>query len=621
MSDIDSHLTDQVAQLSTQLMAEVTKLLLLEETILSLRKELNQYKRQLAQNQTLEDTLAENKRLAQQLDEANTQRQSAEEKNKQLEGEVEELTASLFNEANKMVLNASRETHNFKIKNGKLIEELAEKDAIIGDLQTQLKDLKAMIMKMEDDERALSRAQTPRIGQPELKLASDPQDDVFALLGQPIYAPKVRAVRYDLPAFQLEFKGLVYQLIRPDFNFDLSVLKTLRYFRSVWTAEIEPAVPTIPAFTGNFINRWSKGKTFWSLVVEGKAIIEPVHGVNETFKLTYKGDNSGLKVPVAISDPCAFCGEHKSDVMEHARLYTLKLYGPSSETGNLGGSQRDIGGEAHEAISTNPLCNFCLVKLRAVCEFFAKLRLIHANIYRLDQNSTFDDVAHVPSFQFNKRATEVTPRTPHNEEAVLIKLYQMILAVRAKLFWARVGIWDTDEDVEYAALEEVGVDVFGHLHQGYSSNERADSASDEKDAESTDRQEDEDIETNGGGLRVGASREDSRPAGVASEAQETETGQNAVASSEEADAGELDTEDGAAKSQGKKKRGKKNKAKKSKQNAAPRPSDSDDDAFEDSTQTFSLSRQGSTSKAFLALMNKGLDSTMKMLEESLKEGN
>ena len=94
-----------------------------------------------------------------------TKKKEAESQNTKLQGEVEDLTASLFDEANTMVSNASRETHNFKIKNRKLYEELDEKNIIINDLQEQLQDLKQMFIKMEEQSKIQSYLQsnTPKI--------------------------------------------------------------------------------------------------------------------------------------------------------------------------------------------------------------------------------------------------------------------------------------------------------------------------------------------------------------------------------------------------------------------------------------------------------------------------
>lgn len=462
--DIDIRLAAEVTHLSTKLVTEVAKLLQLEETILQLRKENAAHKQRLTILTGLESEVStireEHAALTSQVAKLTKEKLAAEAKNKQLEGEIEDLTASLFNEANEMVSNASRETYNFKLKNRKLIEELSEKDAIIENLQAQLKDLKLMFMKLEDQQRT-SSANTPRMDHQfesqDNGAAGEPDDELLLLLLL-VYGPRVRALRFDLPAYQQEFKSFVYQLIKPDFQFDLASLKTLKYFRHIWLEEIEPCVAHIPTPSGNFMNLWSKGKTFWGLLVEGRAIIEPVSGVNETFKLTYKGAKTGNEIPVAIEDPCVFCGECKDDMLEHARLYNLKLYGPASETGGYGHT-REIAGEAHEVISTHPLCNFCLVKLRAICDLFAKLRMIHANIYKLKQNSTYDDMAFVSNFQF-KKVDAPTPKLNPSDEPAMLKLYMMLLVIRAKIFWSKIGIWDTEEDVQTLSLDEFNIDVF-----------------------------------------------------------------------------------------------------------------------------------------------------------------
>lgn len=469
--NIDARLAAEVTTLSTRLVTEVAKLLELEETILHLRKQNSTMKLQVSELLPLEESHRGIKEkyeaLVAKAAVLEKEKAVAEEKNKQLEGEVEDLTASLFNEANIMVSNASRETYNFKLKNRKLIEELAEKDVIIESLQAQLKDLKTLFQKMEDQQRS-SRTNTPKMdhrfdGQSEADVSLNLElDETASVLYQLMYGPRVRAIRFDLPIYQTEFKSFIFQLIKPDFSFDLANLKTVKYFRKLWIEELEPSVPTIPAISGNFINRWSKGKSFWNLLVEGRAIIEPISGVNETFRLTYKGAKTGAEVPVATKDPCAFCGEHKEDLLEHARLYNLKLFGPAAESGP---HTTEIGGEAHEVVGVYPLCNFCLVKLRAICDFFAKLRLIHANIYKLRQNALYDEFALVSNFQFKRsseslRTPKALPQTHAEDESIVLKLYMMLLVIRAKIFWSKIGFWDTEEDVECLSLDEINMDVF-----------------------------------------------------------------------------------------------------------------------------------------------------------------
>lgn len=448
---LEAQLTREVTNLLTQLVTTVAKQLELDERNLHLHKENTQLK---------------------------ALKEAAEDENKKLQAEVEELSASLFTEANKMVSNASRETNNFKVKNRKLYEEIDEKNAIIDNLQDQLRDLKALFIKMEDQQRVtFTKSGTPKLESLQFSETSagengpenDDKTDPYSQLQTLIYLPNVRAVRFDLENYQQDFKGFIFQLIKPEFTFDLATLKNLRFFRKIWTDELENSIPNIPTLNTSFMNRWQKGKNFWNLIVEGKATIEPVSGVNETFKLTYKGKSKTQEVPVALMDPCAFCGEAKEDVLEHARLYTLKLTSPD----NVGHGTK---GES-EVIASYPLCNFCLIKLRNICDFFAKLRLIHSNVYKFKQNSLFEDTAFVSNFQFkrsssggyNSAGTHLSEWEKHSqpkakldatEESVLMKIYVMLVLIRNKIFWSKIGFWDNTEDVEELNLDELHLDVF-----------------------------------------------------------------------------------------------------------------------------------------------------------------
>lgn len=589
--DIDARLAAEVTQLSTRLVTEVAKSLQLEEIILQLRRDVAVQKLDASKVQRLETENAkfaeQNKTLSAQIASLSKEKAAAEEKNKQLEGEVEDLTASLFNEANEMVSNASRETYNFKLKNRKLIEELEEKDTIIESLQDQLKDLKLMFMRMEDQRKS------SRMGTPRLEYESEHEfpdlaahEDENPLYAQLLYGPRASAIRFDTSVYQEEFKLFVFQLIQPGFQFDLASLKNLKYFRKIWTEEIEPCVANIPAVNGKFLNRWSKGKTFWGLLVEGRAIIEPVSGVNETFKLTYKGPKTGDEIPVAIKDPCVFCGECKDDMLEHARLYNLKLYGPASETLGLG-STRDIYGEAHEVVGTHPLCNFCLVKLRSICDFFAKLRMIHANIYKLQPNLSFEDIAFVLSFQFKKLDTlhELDPQ----DEPAILKLYMMLLVIRAKIFWSKIGIWDTDEGVDTIKLDEIDIGVF---RQVVRDNVAFRNTVREKEQEKETEKEEEKEEENEKEQKVEKEAEEEK---VAEKEEDEETGA-AKAETENVEEDFLDDYDN--------------------QDSDEEFADTTDNLETDYLETENSATQGK-SKAFKKKIDKDLDLTMAMLQESL----
>lgn len=621
--DIDTRLASEVATLSTKLVTEVARLSQLEETVYHLRRENHAFKQKLesllgidAAHAALNTKFNE---LSSSYDSVVEEKRVAQEKNSQLEAEVEDLTASLFNEANEMVLSASRETYNFKVKNRKLFEELTEKDTIIADLQSQLQDLKSLFQQMEDQNKQIpSSSNTPRIDSSSTN-EKDRYSGVFERrmdeLDQLVYCPRARSIRFDLPVYQRDFKGFVYQISKPEFSFDLVSLKTLKYFRKIWTDEIEPSLTHVPTPTGNFINRWSTGKSFWSFLIEGKARIEPVSGVNETFKVSYKGVKTGLEVPIALREPCEFCGEHNELRLEYARLYNLKLYSPVKDFKDSDVDlATDIGGESHHSVGLYPLCNYCLVKLRAICEFFAKLRLINSNIYKIEPNSLYNDVASVSSFQF-KRSLEslVVPKPNIQDEPIFVKLYLLLLGIRAKIYWTRTGFWDTEEDVECLNIDDIKIDVFKDFvstnvsFQDY----RLDAVSADLKQEKSEKQG-----TQGSGdardekvafVKAAASTNEEKPA---EEKEQTNIDEPEEAESEEATNLKIQGDDVAE----------------VRENDTKTEVDLDklseeNEQFHDTTErpepSKAVSRKKSKSKAFKKKMNRDLDNTIEMLKENL----
>ncbi|EGW32456.1 uncharacterized protein SPAPADRAFT_61524 [Spathaspora passalidarum NRRL Y-27907] len=238
---------------------------------------------------------------------------------------------------------------------------------------------------------------------------------------------------------------------------------------------METAIPTIPALpsTSTFLNRWQKGKNFWSSVCEGRVSIEPVKGTNESFKLAYRGSMSHV-TPVAIRDSCSFCGESRNDNLEHARMHYFKILEPIGD----------------DVIASYPLCNYCLIKLRNVCDLFAKLRVIKSNVFKLKPNSAFDDIATTTNTfgQFKRSTSGSIPKNGDEspvttlsstetlmnsqvqqieldkvEESKLIKLYMMVLLVRLKIFWSKIGFWDNVDRISEINLDEIHYETFEYL--------------------------------------------------------------------------------------------------------------------------------------------------------------
>ncbi|CAK9436218.1 uncharacterized protein LODBEIA_P07760 [Lodderomyces beijingensis] len=509
--DFESRLAQEIGNLSTRLVTAVNKQVELEETNLQLRKQIFA----LTEKNKLLATSDENYRLVlpkylklqDEFKDANIKKEIAESENSKLRVEVEDLTASLFDEANTMVSNASRETHNFKVKNRKLYEEIDEKNIIISNLQDQLQDLKQMFIKIEDQQRLMHYStglSTPRDRSMEYFASAEgdsgtgvDEDASLKLqqLSDCLYSPQIAAIRFDLNNYNKDFKGFVYALIKPDFQFDLIHLKNLAYFKSVWSEEVENAIGHIPALpqTSSILNRWQKGKNFWTSLVEGRVSIEPVKGYHE-YKEGKMGKANPELLQLAIRDSCSFCGEFRGENFEQCRFHHYKIY------------------EVDETlVAQYPLCSYCVIKLRNLCEFFAKLRLIKSNVFKLQQNSSFDEFAPVASAAstFYKRSTSSssTPTMPTysmapssttgatsatgastnsagsspapdsnlmnghvhgieldlDEESKLIKIYLMLVLVRLKIFWGRLGIWDNGEQINEININEINHDVFVHL--------------------------------------------------------------------------------------------------------------------------------------------------------------
>ncbi|KAK6463921.1 hypothetical protein DFJ63DRAFT_311220 [Scheffersomyces coipomensis] len=533
--DLDERLTQEVSYLSTQLMTVMGRQVELEEVIQHLKRDNGQLKaqvqtltvdsqnyallvpqhEQLQQEFTTHKTDKETEFVALQAEvaESNRLKDAAEDEVNKLRAEVEELTASLFDEANKMVSESNREVNNFKIKNGKLYEELDEKDTIIEGLQAQLNALKDLFAQLEEKEKLhSSRNGTPQVEQGEFITGGESKsingggsEENFQdqQLKSVIFSPNVNSIRFDLNNYQKEFKQFIYALINPDFVFDLANLRNLKYFKKIWIEELEPSISYVPNLSvSSLINRWNKNKHFWNAIVEGRAIIEPVNGINEVFKLAYRGKANGEKpkgpppIPVAIKEGCGLCGESRKDILEHSRLYYFKLL-----------VDQPVGSTTpnDEIIGSYPLCNYCLIKLRNLCEFFAKLRAIHQNVYQLKPNKSFEEFNYATTNSHNVTDSTTTPSTTasspatfsgpfkrsnsysssiptatdsesnlmnsnvsavhvgRDEEAKLIKIYFMLILIRNKLFWSKIGFWDNSDNIKEINLEDVRYATFKSL--------------------------------------------------------------------------------------------------------------------------------------------------------------
>ena len=111
--NMDDRLTEEVTLLSTKLVTAVAKQLDVEEKLLHMHRDNGQLKQKLSNLSDIEtkynEVVPKYEEIKKEHEKMKELKDTAEAQNTKLLAEVEDLTASLFNEANEMVSNASRE--------------------------------------------------------------------------------------------------------------------------------------------------------------------------------------------------------------------------------------------------------------------------------------------------------------------------------------------------------------------------------------------------------------------------------------------------------------------------------------------------------------------------------
>ena len=102
---------------------------------------------------TKESANDQRSKLMAELEEQKKQRATAQQEKRGIEGELETLTASLFDEANKMVASANMERDKVEKKNLQLRDQIKDGEAVINSQQEQLVELKTLMQQISSDYR------------------------------------------------------------------------------------------------------------------------------------------------------------------------------------------------------------------------------------------------------------------------------------------------------------------------------------------------------------------------------------------------------------------------------------------------------------------------------------
>ncbi|EJT79691.1 hypothetical protein GGTG_04775 [Gaeumannomyces tritici R3-111a-1] len=466
-------LNDEVATLSNKLINAINHQTTLGDTLSAARMELEDARATIknlearleeqrvmlsgdvwVRRKTVESDKA---KLLSRVAEEKKARAEVEQQKKKIELELENLTTALFEEANKMVISAKEESQKeqevLMKKNDLLRSQLADTEGLLKSQHDQLAELKAVMEQMgadRDDLTALTTPSSPGFSK------FDPKDDDTPLSEGASQAGMLEPIS---PSYPTSFTHLVQPVLRTDLSayqdFMTLVHTTKKLVRSrppsgtqsagamsalglslghstngsnasaasmvSASASSTPSLPQTPnspasglGITGaiaptslpplrdsKFYKRalaedieptlrldmapglsWLARRAVIGSITDGSLVVEPVPAGSPGSSL------AAITRPQFF--PCALCGESRKEE-PHLRTHRFR----TSEA---------------ESAQRYPLCkSYCLVRLRAVCDFLGFLRLLQGGHWRADDEDA-------------ERAAW--------EESVRL---------REQMFWARIG--------------------------------------------------------------------------------------------------------------------------------------------------------------------------------------
>lgn len=426
----DSVLTSQVTSLSTKLLEAIDKQADLEDQLQIVRRTLDKTRRE---NMAYEDQIKNREFVsAVEFNDERKKRQTAEQEITKLKAEIEELTSSLFDEANRMVADANMEKKRMELR-------LQERDGLIENMREELDGLKNVLQQQQD---------TPL------------DSSIHSLTNQPVSNTRP-FIRHDLQSYT-EFLQLFNQHSNSSSTSlatgtstglasrfqSSSSLKDFKFFKRTFTDDIEPTLhlESAPGLS------WLSRRNIMSGILDGSIIIEPIAATNENYKLRIDlrpGGNliqnskkftatlvSKDGLPVATRNPCSMCGEKRDDNLLYARLHNLKT--TKQEQNELQQQQQQQQAQQQQedspttltptsssnpshSLTGYPLCFQCLNRVRTVCDYISFVRGLRAGFWKLDKG---------------------------------LKAWEECCTLRERMFWARCGMFVKGEtefiDGEYA---------------------------------------------------------------------------------------------------------------------------------------------------------------------------
>ncbi|TGJ85675.1 hypothetical protein E0Z10_g3115 [Xylaria hypoxylon] len=434
-------LDQEVAALSTKLINAINHQTTLDDTLSATRQELDTSRERAHELEVLvtkqKDILSgdawiprkrveiEKSELLVLAAEEKKRRMEVEKEKRKIEQELETLTVSLFEEANKMVItakeDAKKEQDVLHRRNEQLKAQLADTEGLLKSQQEQLAQLKLVMEQMaaDQDDHSGTAPSSPGFSK------FDPKDDDTQISEG---ASQSSALESFVPTYPTNLHHLVHPVLRADlasYEDFLSLIKTSKRTSSRVSSGSYTGLPIL-SFTGNAAVSASPNASPASLSAAGtptsttvspqtpntpasatsagSAVSTPLPPLKEskfykrvlaediepTLRLDIAPGLSWLArrsvlssmtegtlvvepIPVngpfaSISKPqhysCSLCGEARKDE-SHLRNHRFR----TSES---------------ESAQRYPLCQYCLTRVRSTCDFLGFLRMVKDGHWRAD---------------------------------------------------------------------------------------------------------------------------------------------------------------------------------------------------------------------------------------------
>ncbi|RMY47335.1 hypothetical protein D0863_15658 [Hortaea werneckii] len=226
-SDYKPDLSAEVAMLSTKLVNAINYQTNLDDSLQATRHELEHTQAQLSRvseaKAKYDDDItngilvkkahvdAQIAKLREELAKEKAAREASEKSRKQTEGELENLTTALFEEANGMVAAARKDTEAAEKRNSHLRSQLSDTEELLASQQGQLQDLKTVMERME---RASSEQEAA--GHRDPSVPSTPINSTTATWDALQFSPNGAALAEVPPNHPLHFSQLLVPVMRND---------------------------------------------------------------------------------------------------------------------------------------------------------------------------------------------------------------------------------------------------------------------------------------------------------------------------------------------------------------------------------------------------------------------